>query len=530
MMAVLMKTVKSSLIRHPLERESQLWHTIPKYQNVVAARRIAVLTEEMKEKAELIGGLKSIDSLPGPRVFPILGNLNYFKNRGLNIHLTQLRDAKKYGAMYKDKILKARLIVIQDPDICKEIYRAEGKFPYRDFSSSFGVIIEENRKAELPKSFIELNGEEWAELRRKFQKKMLAPMNVKPFYPLFSDVAVDAVEHLRSLRDENSIINDVCEEVVGRWALESIGKFVYGIRTGYLDATLTEENRKSYEGIKIVMRNSLALSQTKWLKHINRKAYADFKQGLKEWRIVARKRMETVVGLVRNVQKMGETLDDDIANSLLCDLLLTKNMDIVECGVHASGIYGAGFDTTSATTAWVLYWLGMNPDKQEILYKEVIDRIPKDGRITDAAVQQMPYLRACIKESARLTPLTFINVRVFSEDMVLRGYIIPARTPLFLSNYNMGRDESIYPNANSFLPERWLRENKKEVEIHPFSSLPFGVGVRSCLGRRIVDAEMQVFIAQMVRRLKIKYICGEQDGVNKFGLKLPKSTFAFYDR
>ena len=156
MMAVLMKTVKSSLMRHPLERESQLCHTIPKYQNVVAARRIAVLTEEMKEKAELIGGLKSIDSLPGPRVFPILGNLNYFKNRGLNIHLTQLRDAKKYGAMYKDKILKARLIVIQDPDICKEIYRAEGKFPHRDFSSSFGVIIEENRKAELPKSFIEL--------------------------------------------------------------------------------------------------------------------------------------------------------------------------------------------------------------------------------------------------------------------------------------------------------------------------------------------------------------------------------------
>ena len=92
----------------------------------------------------------------------------------------------------------------------------------------------------------------------------------------------------------------------------AIGKFVYGIRTGYLDATLTEENKKSYEGIKIVMRNSLALSQTKWLKHINRKAYADFKQGLNEWRIVARKRMETVVGLVRNAQKMGETLDDDI--------------------------------------------------------------------------------------------------------------------------------------------------------------------------------------------------------------------------
>ena len=49
---------------------------------------------------------------------------------------------------------------------------------------------------------------------------MLAPMNVKPFYPLFSDVALDAIEYLKSLRDENSIVNDVREEVLGKWALE----------------------------------------------------------------------------------------------------------------------------------------------------------------------------------------------------------------------------------------------------------------------------------------------------------------------
>ena len=64
------------------------------------------------------------------------------------------------------------------------------------------------------------NGEEWAELRRKFHRKMLAPTNVKVYYPQFSDVAVDAVEYLRSLRDENSIVNDVRESVLGKWALE----------------------------------------------------------------------------------------------------------------------------------------------------------------------------------------------------------------------------------------------------------------------------------------------------------------------
>ena len=47
----------------------------------------------------------------------------------------------------------------------------------------------------------------------------------------------------------------------------------------------------------------------------------------------------------------------------------------------------------------------------------------------------------------------------------------------------MGRDENIYPNANSFVPERWLRENKAENEIHPYATLPFGYGARSCLGK-----------------------------------------------
>ena len=49
---------------------------------------------------------------------------------------------------------------------------------------------------------------------------MLAPTNMKAFYPLFSDIAVDAVEYLKGLRDENSIVNDVREEVIGKWALE----------------------------------------------------------------------------------------------------------------------------------------------------------------------------------------------------------------------------------------------------------------------------------------------------------------------
>jgi len=507
---------------------TDIQNAVSKY-HILLKRNIAVLTEEMKKDAEINGGLKTMDSLPGPRAFPVLGNVEHIKTRFNKMHITQLNDAKKYGPMYKDKILMKQIIVVQDPDICKEIYRAEGRLPHRDYTINLDAFFKERQKYNLPKTFTQLNGEEWAELRRKFNKKMLAPMHMKTYYPLFSDVAVEAIDFLKTLRDEKSIVNDVQEAVLGKWALESSGRFIYGFRTGLLEQTLTDDNKRFYEGIKVVLGNSMHLSRSKWMKYIDRKAYTGLQQGMKDWYTVGMKHSKTVMDLVEDAEKTGKSLDENIANSLICYLMFTKNMDINECGVHAIELYGGGYDTTSVSTAWVLYWLGINPDKQEILYKEVIDKMPEDGRITDAAVQQMPYLRACIKESSRLTPFSFNNFRAFSEDMVLRGYVIPAQTPLFLSNYNMGRDESIFPNANSFLPERWLRENKED-EINPFSSQPFGFGARSCIGRRIAEAEMQTFIAQIVATLKTKYVGEGQDGINLFGLTPSDYKFAFYDR
>ena len=83
----------------------------------------------------------------------------------------------------------------------------------------------------------------------------------------------------------------------------------------------------------------------------------------------------------------------------------------------------------------------------------------------------------CLTEKPQfIVALTYFNNRPSFYSSLFQ-------TPILLSNYNMGRDESIFPNANSFMPERWLRENKEEDEIHPFTTLPFGFGARSCLGK-----------------------------------------------
>ena len=57
-------------------------------------------------------------------------------------------------------------------------------------------------------------------MRRMFSKKMLQPVSIKKYYPTFSNVAVDAVQCLKKMRNEDMTITDVRNRLLGRWSLE----------------------------------------------------------------------------------------------------------------------------------------------------------------------------------------------------------------------------------------------------------------------------------------------------------------------
>lgn len=77
--------------------------------------------------------------------------------------------------------------------------------------------------------------------------------------------------------------------------------------------------------------------------------------------------------------------------------------------------------------------------------------------------------------------------------------VLALQTQFVFCHYVVSRDPDIFPEPESFQPYRWLRKSQPAAlgVQHPFGSVPFGYGVRACLGRRIAELEMQLLLSRV---------------------------------
>lgn len=93
----------------------------------------------------------------------------------------------------------------------------------------------------------------------------------------------------------------------------------------------------------------------------------------------------------------------------------------------------AGIDTTASTSSIFLYHLATNPEQQAKVTEEIFKMLPEvDTPLTEDILNNMPYFRACMKESMRLQPLIPAHLRGAGQDLILNGYQIPKTVRLLL--------------------------------------------------------------------------------------------------
>jgi cytochrome P450 family 135 len=146
----------------------------------------------------------------------------------------------------------------------------------------------------------------------------------------------------------------------------------------------------------------------------------------------------------------------------------------------------AGHETTATSLSWAIERLARNPDKLERLRAELLE-----GR--------EEYLTATIQETLRLRPVISIVLRKLTEAVEIGGYELPAGISVAPSVYLVHRNPEVYPEPQRFLPERFL-----ERPPGTYTWIPFGGGVRRCLGASFAQFEMAVVLKELVKRHQIR--------------------------
>jgi cytochrome P450 family 135 len=146
----------------------------------------------------------------------------------------------------------------------------------------------------------------------------------------------------------------------------------------------------------------------------------------------------------------------------------------------------AGHETTATALSWAVERLTRHPDKLARLGEEV-----------EAGEKQ--YLEAVVTETLRLRPVISLVARMLREPVELGGYKLPAGITVTPAIYLVHRRPDVYPNPERFEPERFL-----EQPPGTYTWIPFGGGVRRCIGGSFAHFEMQVVLAELVKRRKLK--------------------------
>ncbi|MGA9381450.1 MAG: cytochrome P450 [Phormidium sp.] len=156
----------------------------------------------------------------------------------------------------------------------------------------------------------------------------------------------------------------------------------------------------------------------------------------------------------------------------------------------------AGHETLNSALGTFCVSLAQNPEVREKLRAE-IRQVVGNHSLTMEHLKQMNYLEMVSKEVLRIVPPVGGGFRKVVKSCEFNGYSIPEGWSVF---YQIGRthaDESIYYQPEKFDPERFSPERSEDKKA--FSYLPFGGGMRECLGKAFAQLVMKVFAVYLVR-------------------------------
>ena len=191
----------------------------------------------------------------------------------------------------------------------------------------------------------------------------------------------------------------------------------------------------------------------------------------------------------------------------------------------------AGHETTATALAWALFWIHKLPVVRQKLVAELQTlEDPHDPGV----LFRLPYLNAVCNETLRIYPVGLLTFpRMARSQLELMGCSLSSGTIVVGCIYLAHHREEVYPDPDEFRPDRFL-----ERRYSPFEFLPFGGGVRRCIGMAFAQFEMKLVISSILSLFELALADnrpvrpvrrGLTSGPSPFGMRVKRANSPMVD-
>ena len=160
----------------------------------------------------------------------------------------------------------------------------------------------------------------------------------------------------------------------------------------------------------------------------------------------------------------------------------------------------------------------LHPDKYRTLQEEIDKHVPSGQLPSFSDMHNLPYLRAFVKENLRWRPVTAGGLphKLTARDDIYNGYVIRKDSVIHPVQWSIHRETTLYPDPESFLPERWLDPSyptyREPLTVYPnlqnYSN--FGFGRRICVGQNVAERSLYIEAAMIAWACDITEIPGKK--------------------
>jgi cytochrome P450 len=161
-----------------------------------------------------------------------------------------------------------------------------------------------------------------------------------------------------------------------------------------------------------------------------------------------------------------------------------------------------GHDTSSSTTAFLLYELARHPAVLDCVLAEQDEVLGGHPPSLGQLAGELPELEMALEETLRLYPPVWFSPRMSIRAFEFAGHRVPAGAHFTHFTWGTHRLAELFPDPDTFVPQRFAPDARKEIPKGAYT--PFGGGSRICIGKRFGQLVVKAMATSLLQRFRVE--------------------------